>query len=249
MRRGRKKGSSLFAKPERATWEEIRSRIIYGSTEWRMIKLRQLIEQYKGEQAKAIGDPHLPDNFLSARDKTIKADIFDEIDWLWRDLCAEFQRAAMDGDAGWFRRQAEAIVKAIEHSGLPERVRFNAKVVRLVEIAWWGTDANRCSDLERAADELGLTTLTPADKFTETMASHIWKAVVNGALEEPEPRSLIEQQFAAGENYGFKTKKRQIVEQVVAESYGFTTKERAMDAIHDLATRLKVALTKQPRNS
>jgi hypothetical protein len=244
MRRGRKKGSSLFAKPERATWEEIRSRIIYGSTEWRLTRLRQLIEQYKAEQAKAIGDPNLPDNWLSDRDKTIRADIFTEIDWLWRELSAEFQRTVMDGDAGWFKRHA----KAIEHSGLPEPARFNAKVIYLIELAWWGTDAKRDNHLEGTADELGLTRLTPAGKFSDAMASHIWKAVVNAALEEPETRSLIDQQVAAGESYGFKTTKRHITEQVVAESFGFKTKERAMDAIHDIATRLKFALKKQARN-
>jgi hypothetical protein len=240
MKRGRKKGSSLFAKPERAQWDEICKRIIYGTTEWPMVGLRQLI----GDGSK------VPDNFLSADYLTTPPALQkqekayrDKVESLWRPLKAQFERAVLNGDAVWFERQA----KAIRKGGVPQRARFNAKVVHLIEIAWWGTDANRRSDLERAADELGLTTLTPAGKFTDAMASHIWKAVVNAASEEPEIRSLIEQQFAAGESYGFKTKKRQIIEQVVAENYGFKTKERAMDAIHDLATRLQFALKKQPR--
>ena len=85
---------------ERATWEEIRNRIIYGSTDWRIIKLRELIDQYKGEASKAIGDARLPDNWLSHRDKTIRADIFAEIDWLWRELSAEFQRALIQSRRG-----------------------------------------------------------------------------------------------------------------------------------------------------
>src|SRR5262245_10774767 len=89
----------------------------------------------------------------------------------------------------------------------------------------WGTHARQGDDREDL-------TLTPAGKFTDAMASRIWKAVVNAALEEPETRALIEQQFAAGGNYGFKTKiiehvlgknkkqKRQIIEQIVPKPTG-----------------------------
>jgi hypothetical protein len=43
-----------------------------------------------------------------------------------------------------------------------------------------------------------------------------------------------------------RNKKRQIIEQVVAESYGFVTKERVMDAIRKLADKyLQFALHKQ----
>ena len=42
-------------------------------------------------------------------------------------------------------------------------------------------------------------------------------------------------------------KKRQIIEQVVAEIYGFKTKELAMDAIRELAGRLGFKLKKQAR--
>jgi hypothetical protein len=103
---------------------------------------------------------------------------------------------------------------------------------------------------QKAKPHIESATLTPAGTFTDAMASHIWKAVVDAAWEEPKTRSLIEQQFAAAESYGlhkgWRNKKRQIIEQVVAESYGFNTKERAMDAIHDLATQLQFTVKKQP---
>jgi hypothetical protein len=93
--------------------------------------------------------------------------------------------------------------------------------------------------------------LNPAGKFTNAMAGDIWKEVANPALEEPNTRSLIDQQLATAEQYGLhkplRNKKRQTLEQLVAEIYGFATKERAMDAIHDVATRLQVSLKKQAR--
>ena len=83
------------------------------------------------------------------------------------------------------------------------------------------------------------------------MAGDIWKAVANAALEEPKTRSLIDQQLATVEQYGLQkplhNNKRQTLEQLVAEIYGFATKERAMDAIHNVATRLQVSLKKQAR--
>jgi cell division protein YceG involved in septum cleavage len=64
-----------------------------------------------------------------------------------------------------------------------------------------------------------LTRLTPAGKFTDQMASDIYKALdkqdVNGVL--------------------------------VVEGYQFENKERVMDAIHDLAKHLQFELKKQVR--
>jgi hypothetical protein len=136
MKRGRKKGSTLFAKPERAEWDEIRKRIIYASTEWPMVGLRQLI----GDGSK------LPDNFLSADYLTTPPALQkqekahrDKVDSLWRPLRAQFERAVLNGDADWFERQA----KAIRKDRLPQRARFNAKVVHLLEIAMWETSVKQ----------------------------------------------------------------------------------------------------------
>jgi hypothetical protein len=98
---------------------------------------------------------------------------------------------------------------------------------------------------QRGARQVDLT-LTPAEKFTDAMASDIWKAVVAGACKEPEMKPLIDQEVAdaaaVAERLGRRLqdkKKRQIIEQVVAEISGFKTKERAIDAIRKLAERLQ----------
>src|SRR5262249_8088631 len=147
-------------------------------------------------------------------------------------LVADCERAALNGDADWFRRQA----KAIEKGGRPSKhAQFYPKVVALVDQAWTKTlgRPENWRPLTHAEREAypnlpprvpHVVTLTLAGKFTDKMASDIWKAVVDDALKDPETVSLIEQQLAAGQSYGFKTKKRQIIEQIVAEIYGFKTK-------------------------
>src|SRR5262249_11485101 len=101
---GRKPKSGVLSgiKPDH-DWEEIRCRIIYGSNEWPMVALRQSIKN----------GSELKDNPF------------------WNRLHAEFERAALNGDFDWFRRQA----KAIKTGGLPQRAQFNAKVVALLEQA------------------------------------------------------------------------------------------------------------------
>jgi hypothetical protein len=174
MKRGRKvkkkrrpEGSGVLSgiKPDREEWSDIRGRIIYGSAAWRMIKLRQL-----------IGDgSQLPDNYFSARKtewQSIAAKkryvLLDEIDSLWNTWSAQCERAALNGDADWFEQQA----KAIRKGGLPPRAQFNAKVVQLLELAMWGTQAKQ-DDREQNHD----LTLTPAGKFTDAMASDIYHAL------------------------------------------------------------------------
>jgi hypothetical protein len=266
--RGRKPNRAVLSgiRPDQETWDEIRCRILWGSTEWPMVALQNLIKN--GSQ--------LPSNYLSAPSDVRcsphaqrPAGVYP----LWNKLSYEFERAVLNGDFDWFLRQAKAIKKG---GGSPQRAQFYAKVVHLLELAMYETPGlpknwRPLTDVEREAfpnlrQVPEAVTFTPAGKFTDVMASHIWKAVVDAALEEPKTRSLIEQQVAVGERY-FKTKrieqvlgktkkqkrqslkikkqKRQIIEQTVAENYGFKTQERAMDAIHDIAKRLQVALKKQ----
>jgi hypothetical protein len=179
---------------------------------------------------------------------------------LIRRLIADCERAALEGDADWFRRQAKAIEKGGSKQRA-QRAQFNAKVVYLLEHAWSETlgrpeNWRRLSDAEREAFPNlrrvpHVVTFTPAGKFTDATASHIWKTVVDDAWEEPETQSLVKQQFAAAERFGLhkasRKKKRQTIEEVVAERYGFKIKEHAVDAIHDLAKRFRFALKKQPR--
>jgi hypothetical protein len=142
-----------------------------------------------------------------------------------RKLIADCERAALEGDADWFRRQANAI----EKGGSPQRAQFNAKVVYLLEHVTWemlGRPENwrPLTDAEREAFPNLLrvphvVTLTPAGKFTDKMASDIYEA-----LDKQEVNGVL-----------------------VVEGWQFDSKERVMEAIHDLATRLQFALKKQPQ--
>jgi hypothetical protein len=250
--RGRQPNRAVLSgiKPDQETWDEIRCRIYWGSTEWPMVALQNLIEN--GSQ--------LPSNYLSAPSDVRSSPYAQRpagVYPLWNRLCYEFERAVLNGDFDWFRRQANAVAKG----GLPQRAQFNAKVVLLLEQAWSETlgrpeNWRPLTDVEREAFPNlprvpEVVTLTPGGKFTDATASHIWKAVVDAAREEPKMRSLIEQQLAAVENvaesYGHRFNKRQIIEQVVAESYGFKTQEKAKDAIRELADLLQFGLKKQAR--
>src|SRR5262249_40220506 len=195
--RGRKPNRAVLSgiKPDKETWDEIYCRIIWGSSEWPMVALRHLI----------------------ATDQRQKSAPF------MRKFIADCERATLDGDADWFRRQA----RAIEKGGLPQRAQFNAKVVYLLEHAMWEslgrpenwrplTHAEREAfpNLRRVPHVI---TLTPAGKFTDKMASDIYNALdkqdINGIL--------------------------------VVEGFRFASKERVMEAIHKLATRLQFELKKR----
>ncbi len=157
--------------PKRETAKEIQAKLLHGQQEWRMLRLRQMIEasrkaqvedhkamlqrereaerrewevmsasrEWKAMSAKererckrqheervrgnddALKQAdevywHLPDNYLSPRAKKNaetarqkKYVLLNEVDALWRDLSAQFQRAVIDGDADWFARQAKAL--------------------------------------------------------------------------------------------------------------------------------------------
>jgi hypothetical protein len=95
---------------------------------------------------------------------------------------------------------------------MPQRVRFSTKVLDLLELAMWGTHARTGEDSEDL-------TLTPAGKFTDAKASHIYEA-----LDKQEKDGVL-----------------------VVEGWRFESKEGVMEAIHDIARRLQFELTKQVR--
>ena len=112
-------------------------------------RLRDWLLNEGTEPAQLDRASKLPDNYLSARkaeyDKYLSAHktendktatnkryvLQDEIDALWRDLSAQFERAVLDGDAGWFEQQA----KALDSVQQQEHARFNAAVVCAIEFA------------------------------------------------------------------------------------------------------------------
>jgi hypothetical protein len=136
--RGRKDKSGVISgiQPQRETWDEIRNRLIYDSAEWPLVGLRTLV----GDGSK------LADNFLSAdylstppalqkQEKALRG----EIASFSRPLVARFERAVLDGDADWFERQRRALGSVQSQ----EKIRFNSKVVDLLETAFWGTRAKQ----------------------------------------------------------------------------------------------------------
>ncbi len=194
--------SGIFKSEE---WSDIRSRVIYGSAEWRIVRLRELI----GDGSRSA------DNNLSSRRADLNARAGrEEIDVLWDEWSAECERAVLDGDADWFARQAKAITKG----GLPQRAQFNAKVVELLELAFWRTWAKQRAQQERKGRHMHSPTLTPAGKRTDLMASDIWHALEKREL--PDGRLLV-------------------------ESWNVESKERVMEAIHDLAKSLRFKPRKQ----
>ena len=222
-KRGRKKDSGVLSgiRPDE-TYGEIILRLGFGSAEWPMLGLQNLIK-----------NGSIP-RYLSLSPDTP----------FWDTLCVEFEHAVLASDADWFERQANAIKKVkVELSHLD---LFRIKVVCLLE------------RLDEEAQEHGETVKLldlsrPAGKRTDATASKIWKAVVAQACRGSK-KPLIDKEVAdaaaTAERLGRHlqdNKKRQIIEQVVAEIHGFRTKELAMDEIRELAGRLGFKLKKQAR--
>jgi len=251
--RGRKPNRAVLSgiKPDQQSPDEIRCRIIYGSNEWPIVALRHWLRELAGNSTQPLQDGYLRALYMSehvtvlpTEKETPTEGQFD--DWvryspfvprdppldhrlkiLWNRFVADLEHAVLNNDADWFGRQADAIKKG----GSPQRARFRAKVVLLLDQAWsetlgrpenWRplTNAERKAfpNLRRVPH---VVTLTPAGKFTDKMASDIYEALdkrdVNGVL--------------------------------VVEDYQFESKERVMEAIHNLAKRLQFELKKQPRGN
>ena len=112
---GRKSNQAVLSginKPERETWDEIHASIFYDSAEWPMIALRSLIE---------TGADF--DDYRVVR--------------CWNILSEQFERAVLNGDADWFKRQWKAF-RSLQSQNKPT---FNAKVVRVLEFAVWRNPA------------------------------------------------------------------------------------------------------------
>jgi hypothetical protein len=111
----------------------------------------------------------LPNSDVSTRRDEVEAR------WLWHEGRAQCERAVLDGDADWFRRQA----KAIRIGGLPQLAQFNAKVVHLLKMAMFETHLQGDNRESFVVD----ATATPAGKFTDAMASDIYNALEKRTLE------------------------------------------------------------------
>jgi hypothetical protein len=161
MKPGRKAHTGVLSgiQPDKETWTDICNRIIYDSAEWPLVALRSMlgaglpdnflsIEQAKCERAlashvrerHAIGRKYrkTPKKLWHAlQTMTHKQPFMTQVMDAWRTLKARFERAVLDGDADWFKRQAESL----SHVQSQEKIQFNAAVVRQLELRMWGTDA------------------------------------------------------------------------------------------------------------
>ncbi|MGI8435939.1 MAG: hypothetical protein ACR2NX_03415 [Chthoniobacterales bacterium] len=129
-------GVKTSLEPQRESAGEIQAKLLYGERDWRMMRLQELVRE------RHEPDERLADNHLSARAKA-NAEIarqkksyvlLNEVDALWRDLSAQFERAVLDGDADWFERQAKAIQRETRRDMLNQ---FESEVAHILEIFSW----------------------------------------------------------------------------------------------------------------
>src|SRR5262249_13284212 len=134
----KKKGSGTYSgiKPQHETWTDIRERVGHDSAEWRLLKLRELM----GDSAR------LPDNYLSADYPATplkeERELRQQLNFLWKPFVAQCERAVLDGDAGWFERQARALNLLKQ----PGHARFVSAVIRALEQAAWQARAQPIQD-------------------------------------------------------------------------------------------------------
>jgi len=126
---------------------DIRAKLFHGGPDGRTVRLRQLISEEIARLREwvikeKVNPSKLPDNYLSARKAQLQAAaakeryvLRDEIDSLWNAWSAQCERALLDGDADWFKRQAHAIEHGDRRTEAEkDRCRFEAEVVRLLTV-------------------------------------------------------------------------------------------------------------------
>ncbi len=137
---GKKKQSGVKTslEPQRESAGENQAKLLHGQRDWRMRRLQELVRE------RHEPDERLADNHLSARAKANaeiarqrKYVLLNEVDALWRDLSAQFERAVLDGDADWFERQAKAIQRKAGRDALNQ---FEAAVAHKLEMFYWDYD-------------------------------------------------------------------------------------------------------------
>lgn len=226
MARKPKSGNKSSLDPKRTSSTDSRSRLFYSHPEWKMIRLRALIEENKeqfGSQlpddclsARAIAKRHGSQRqYLSARkaanDETARQKGYvlqDEIDMLWRDKIAGFERAVLDGDYKWFERQA----KVIRDGNTLSHVWFEAAVAYELEMC-----CHRTRTKEGRDDDVTLETAGKRIDYTA-------RQILNRFETETRP-----------DRYG---QKRFYVRGPANEEYGFERPGRADDVIKKIAKLL-----------
>jgi hypothetical protein len=222
---GQKSGLKALIDPQREEATEIHGKLLHGHREYKIIRLRELIEAERNAQRAAQKEMFqcereaeiarfkklsrkqrekekrhhvavlkgldtalkqaetmpwfLSDNFLSARANEISARLaandyveLPELDALWRDLHAQFERAVLDSDAAWFERQGKAIhSNDIRSETDKHRDEFDAAVAHALEMGFWRARAEANSKErihameEKREPNIESATLTPAGKL------------------------------------------------------------------------------------
>ncbi|MEY2487127.1 MAG: hypothetical protein QOH39_2775 [Verrucomicrobiota bacterium] len=255
--RGRPKGTGVLSGiRQHEEWNEIRNRIIYGTSEWRIVRLRRL-----------IGDgSRLPDNTLAAieaQSATRPKVTLRQLDRVWNKLRAQGKAGK---DQEWFAARDELYKaktgKPYNKAEQPNviaslwrelRAQFQRAV--LVGDADWFTRQASAIDkgglpqraqfnakvvhlFEHAmwrthakeGDNRQDLTLTPTGTFTDAMASDIYEAL--------DKHELPLSRFSEGYKQAKEKKPSLVVE-------GWQqNKHRVMEAIHELARQLQFELRK-----
>jgi hypothetical protein len=255
--------------------------ILRKATQPPKIKLKDIDRLWKKLRAKRGGKPPLREEWLSELGKLQDSNGYKpqsarlaEIASLWQMLRGRFERAALDGNADWFQRQAKAL-RSVQSQ---EKIQFNAKVVYLLEMAMWSTHAKQSRVADQQESELnselskliGQRKAEQAGMTKEQIVARKRKpyAVSKGAEQDRKQREHAAKIKAilanipqddltltsAGKFTGAMARdiynaleKHEKSGVLYVEGCKFESKERVMDAIHDLADQIQFALTKQAR--
>lgn len=224
----RQAGVKTSLDPQREEFADIQTKLRRGNREWRMIRLRELISVVEKECG-----GRLADNYLSASAAEIAQErgyvLRAEIDKLWRDIAAEFERSVLDANGDWFDRQAKAIRSGDRRSDTDKaRGRFDAAVAKVLEMAFWRTrvEQQKRTRVEQQKCNSALRALSPSDTARKKAADAMsqsrrqWMAVKQWRAEQQKPRALHTEAATlepAGKQTGITA--REVLEQLDVQTF------------------------------
>ncbi len=155
------------------------------------VKLQDLDQLWNRLLAEGKGEEPTQETWLTARDELYKAKtgktysetqlsaaLLNQIDALWRDLSAQFERAVLDGNADWFERQAKAIRSGDTRDKTKKaRGRFEAEVARVLEMS----SHRKRAEEEKENPNMEAMTLEPAGKQTGVTAQQVLDRLSNSS--------------------------------------------------------------------
>jgi hypothetical protein len=161
-----------------------------------IVRLRQLIEQEIADLVKLTGKPDskLPSNYFSFRSEATRQAIatgrtryvrLDEIDALWNAWSAQCERALLEGDADWFKRQAHAMERGDRRTDQEkDRGRFEAEVARLLIIDRVPERKILADDKNNKCFNLRYDTAPLTNEEKQTIRDFEWSGCTHAVIED-----------------------------------------------------------------